>query len=1676
VAGKHLSHIFLPPFSCQLVAVCLVSYTVLVVPKIVNSFTESATNGSGPVLSERQLEFGWRPCRPVFAAGQPLQAGDEADFYKGNYAPDGDYILSGGLIKDLPPPIEVPVHYEAPGFDGSRLSKVPAPGVHPRVIISPLDIQRFKQMHAMGDKAPRIFRLQMEQMRRDREWQIPAQHNYSGSPWGEDSKIAGWALYALITDDQVLGRQAAEATVRHARYVEPWAEIVNSAPKTAPIKDVAYDFVRMGLFFGSVDYKTAYYQGGRQRVETLYHEHGVTLGANSPAPGCLTLGWEYDYAYNFMTDEERNIVRRVISKITYGKYTTGMALPGQMFINNHMSGSANQICLALAIEGEEGYDPRIAKMAEWSLTNKLSYDLSSDGITYENTKGFIPMLPVLAIARRQGADHPQNLLKHSHLLARANSNVQHARKLYYRYFADSRRRPDSKPLDQIITGLDEERYWRASGGSGSGGHLEFWSTLKHFYPSDGLVDFVWNCKLPGSLSYYEGKPDDNWNGKIHDAWFQLKAINLLTAAHMTDYNKLDTLEQFEGIEKFWFDSERGMVSARNDWTQDSMLVHMENRTDQYYMGHESPQHGDFQVWADGIPWVNNGGAYLDCSFRNMVLVDGLAGVYAPVSGDWMTASNTPQAATSVAEMTTAYQWRKSMNGLRHLDHPGLEQMPSQMGRFASDAYTLNRFTELPYLPKIREHYDGFAHLDYGPWHGETRGPERYIKWNDPMDHVFRTIHFARGVKPYLLVMDDLRKADDEDHQFDWRMMITGDAVVYDSNPAVQGRHLEKNTEGVVGTDLLFCMADDNYRRGQGNAWGLRYVQMQPNPEKGDPMLLVRVLWRNSNFPYPVPNVQRSFSWNMVSVPAFGKSPEYRVMVFPHRYGDKLPVTEWSDDRSRLTVKVGGNIDVYDFDQTDRQRTVFSMSRNGRKLTDSAARPPKPILVERTKFTIDRNRPDWRPPRLLHEPIQVRFAPCKPGAQIHYSLDGSDPGPDSPTYNGHIPVDRTCTLKARTCQADWRFGKNNWSETATFEFKKQSPVVPASASESASGLLVQGYEIKTTLFDKKGFFQGSKNSLPDIAVHKPLVTTSVPGFDIPVMESREPRKRMMKAFYQFQGYFDATETGVYSFEVESCGPVDLNVAGQSIILVNQQYGLSYKRRYGEMALAKGRHKLNLVVCDPVFWKGDMEEPYAIGVSVMAPSSDAYTPIDPAQLSRFCSLTSPSLREGRGASPSEPTRGGLNHEVEVNRSAAPPRSLVPRLRPSLREGEMRKTRHLHPAVEVDVVPGLIERKYDRIDFLTTDAAVNPNDKSEAKLIPVDGFPPAYFDVKTAEPYSTAIVDLMSANNSPRKLVEYQGYIRTARDGVYEFKLKQGRENAARLLIDGHVVVRQQVDAPKTDGFIRLAGGLHRFKLQLAMGKALVSVKHADDDVFQTVGPSALARSVAFKLPESEQTDRMAIPTNGLIAHLTCESIDDGKTPVLSGKGAVAIVEGGEVIEDGVRGKALGMYGPAARIILRGLRQREDECTISTWVKFKDRTQDIGIWSRIDNTWPEHMSFRLRGNRLCAEWQRGIGIADTRVDNMVVEPGKWLHIAATFGKENAVYFNGELVDSAHAKNFSKRRANGFVDNGQAMTCRNQPTAVDEYRIYDRALSPAEIKAIYESEFGEAKDGSVSKTLPPA
>ncbi|WP_161496082.1 chitobiase/beta-hexosaminidase C-terminal domain-containing protein [Zobellia sp. OII3] len=1657
----------------------------------------------------------------------------EQDFYKGSHGPDADYILEGGLIKDLPPMPKVDFDFKGEGFDSEKLSEVPEPGVHPRVIMSPSDVERMKKMVAMGDQAPKFFKLQLEDLRKNVQWEVPENFEYYANPFGADGNIAKWALLALLTDDQDLGRRAAEATVAHALYLEPRIDILNHEETAESFKDVSYDFVRTDLKFGPYTYAQAYYSGGRKRVEELKEKYGMEYFFSNTPGGYFTLGWEYDYGYNFMTKEERTIVRRVIAKATYGKYDTGMAIPGQMYINNHMSCQANWIPLALAIEGEKGYDERILPIATWSLQNKLNYDLSSSGTTYENTKGFIPMLAVWAAGRRGN----RNLLKHSHLLARAESEALNARKIYNRYVHRPRQRPNAPGLEDIRTGFDEPRFWRTSPGSGTGGHLEFWHIMKYFYPKDTRVDFVYNIKNSiFNADMFEGKKGEDYSGKLHKSWFQLPGITLITASEITSYEQKEELDQFEDMPRFWYDGERGMVTMGNGWQQDDMLVHMENRVDQYYAGHETPQHGDFQIWSHGIPWSPNVGAYRDASYRALVTVDGLAGVYQPVSGDSMTATNTAEAASSVVEMTTAYGWRK-YEKLMELDHPALAQVNHIMGRFKESAYKLDRFSELPFQPRIKEHYDGFGHLDYGPWHGETRGVERYGKWANDMDHVFRTMHFARGKKPYLLVIDDLKK-DDKAHQYDWRMPLIGDSYVYEVNPAAQNRHLELNTKGVIGTDIIMAMADNNVNRGRAATWEASYPVMKPNPKKGDPMLLVRVLWRNSNFPFPLPNVQKAWGYNMLSIPANAVDPEYKVMLFPFRFGDKLPTTVWSDDLTQLTVNVGGNTDIYTFGRTDKERTVYAMERNGKNVMNSKATPSKPILIEKGQWTIDHNNPGYRPARLFIGKEMVSFEPSQLGSVVYYTTDGTEPGPTSKVYDGPIKIDKSCLLKARTYQDSWEFGEK-WSPVSEFAFQKASPLKASGQVQSVQGLSAKVYELKTTIYDKKGFFQGDKISLPEVEDHKPILTSTSSNFTVPFAEPRQSSTLMTKSFYLFEGYFEAKEDGVYRFEVSSNGPIDFSMGTASVLRVDKQYGLSYKSRYGEVALAKGKHKFRLLVCDPMFWKGDIEEAYKIKVGVKRPGEKQYTPVQDQELTtkapfvlrgnethvdqvRLKLLTDHSkLKYAYTLDGSDPLVAKARELQEIVVTEPGLHSLhVAAFKNGSRLGEIIGKRiHVlkaHPAVEVASVQGIRIQKYDRIDLLGGN-----ND------IPENGLAPSYFEVKGSKPYEDRFVTALSANDTPRKLMVYTGLFEVVADGVYEFMMPNGKDNSVQLVIDGETVLHRRVHAPALPGSIYLKKGKHRIQIKVALGKAEISVKYPNDNAVQDFPVSAItvpltptfkiageelsnnaieifedtqlslaAPDKAYKiryslndgkiqsykrpLKVSKSTvvkaglfknktligefrevhlERNEIPEKGLVAYLASEEITNGLTPVNGGGNVSAVVEGG-VIVPGKIGNGIGLFKKISQLVVDEMHTHEDAATVSMWINFKDKSNVMFVTGL--PYFYEEYTLENRGSALQADYARGIGLIKKELNEADMAPGKWFHVAATYGEEIRLYFNGQMINSVQVQNKSARRGSGRASKINLMVNRSGAAnaTMDECRIYDRVLTAKEIETIYNAE----------------
>ncbi|MCP4644358.1 MAG: hypothetical protein GY851_28200, partial [bacterium] len=199
----------------------------------------------------------------------------------------------------------------------------------------------------------------------------------------------------------------------------------------------------------------------------------------------------------------------------------------------------------------------------------------------------------------------------------------------------------------------------------------------------------------------------------------------------------------------------------------------------------------------GVLWSPYSGPYMDCYFRNMVLIDGRAGVYQPVAGRMVGVYDSPAATTFVSDATDAYNWRK-IEKLFELDHAMLGSASIFAEWEKDNPFKLDRNTEMPFHPHMREFYEGFAHLDWGPWHGETRGPERYQWWNT-VRRVYRTMHVARGKAPYVLIVDDVQE-DDKPHQYDWCFNLTGDAVLYKANSKAKNRHLTILTGDAIGTD------------------------------------------------------------------------------------------------------------------------------------------------------------------------------------------------------------------------------------------------------------------------------------------------------------------------------------------------------------------------------------------------------------------------------------------------------------------------------------------------------------------------------------------------------------------------------------------------------------------------------------------------------------------------------------------------------------------------------------------------------------------------------------------------------------------------------------------------------------------------------------------------------------
>jgi hypothetical protein len=1398
--------------------------------------------------------------------------------------------------------------YVTEGFDVARLGKLPPRGQHPRLYIVPDDLARIRENVARGEKAPLMFRvhwhLLMSQGGIGDDGKVKKVAEFGRVGYDMTNNFHRQALYAQITNDDELGRKLAARLAEAAREDHKVLDLFDTRPERDNVWVVT---------------DTRWMEDGHK-----WKGRGQWYWVAYPEA--------YDLAWRWLTEEERAVVRGVMARLQADRYTHFMELPANKHLINHASMGMWWVACPLAIEGEEGWNEANYRFAREKLDEVLDWYISPAGEMYENVKGFLPWPVFLAIARRENGrilQHP-HVAAHMHRIFMSAKNVNHAHASWTRPPVRGKS-PRAKKFWDVRN--PDSRVWnvRVSGHPGS-----LIATMTWLYPRRPDFDFVYKAfNMQMNYPFTLDKEVRTWNRPVEFPAIQLAfATDGLTGEDRKpiDWNsrEVDFTDQLS-----LFDPERGISQMRSSWDRDALQLRLECRSDFYTGGHESPEYGNFLFASDGVLWAPYQRAYQPVVHRNMVSVDGKAGGYPPVAGRFVSLDDAGVAAAAVCDYREALQYTQHSRQELIL-HPKLN-VPFHHWMRGGYGWHFSRDYQASFQPQMRWFHEYFSSCDFGHWDGQNTMNSWFKRILPPAEKAWRTLQMARGDHPYLLVIDDI-KLDEQKHAFRWNLNLNNDVTLIDQ----RGEN-----------DLIFGRLDID--GGRNNGW--RY-----QPKKGEPLLLVRVLNRNTDDEHPHSNFENADGWPCAVIPAHTTSPDYRVLVYPYRHQvDPTPITEWSEDRSRLTVILGDTRDEYVFAEGQGGRTLFTMARDGKLVQTVGGRPDVPVFQGlppvHPPSRYPRKGPELGPPPQQLDPpptprlvfvdeATVRFASPGPGQEIRYTLGGSDPTPASTLYTGPFQLTKTVTVKARSFNRRWLFGPESGSAVRQAEFVKAAPAPAQAAPADGNGLLCRVYEIFTVNWDETGHYNPELNLLPDLDRYKPILTVATPGFELPPVTPQKPIEWNYKGFYRFNGAIDVPETAAHTFSVHSCGPVRLTVAGRTIIEETGQYHQNLIDRHGRIALAKGLHAVELIVTDPVFWKIGREGPMPFEVRAGGePLPDAWCRADAEQLRRHAD------------NPFAPTAESLPVLAAVKAPAA-------------------RLKH-----------GLVRSTFNRV------AMVPPSD---GWLFSNKAGPKGLLDVQDETPLETVLVDgLIEGSDYDGQLYEYSGFYRAPYDGVYEFQLDAQGNN--QLRIDGTIVVQNNVPmtrGDRPDGRVRLQAGLHALSLRFGRSAGLVRVKTPADASPQPLGFADLFRPADARA--------LADPNRFLVWDFPLTALAKPEGTAKGPLGAFTYeVRGGKVVKDERFGHVLELAGDVTGILLRDYPCVQRGATIAFWARTEGKNARHGLL----NLSGEGAQSYIHGNHIRCGYSRFYG-SDAGYRGADISPGAWFHCAVTFGDSVRVYINGKLV----------------------------------------------------------------------
>jgi hypothetical protein len=434
-----------------------------------------------------------------------------------------------------------------------------------------------------------------------------------------------------------------------------------------------------------------------------------------------SLGFGYDFAYNYMDEEQRTAIRQVIAGAIAGKKPHGADSPPEGCTYNWMPHAMALPLLALAIEGEEGYDANTYTESVKVMRNFLVYGIYPDGVPTEGMHyfnfGMNPGSPGLVAMARRG----DNLLGSPHYNRLKNWYIHSMEPFGYAFSMHG-----DTPND-------------------TGGLLGNYVLMKKVFPGDPVIDFVWRNRLHDDYSGLTYRGDFLFAALFGEDWKGGSAGERQPVADQWGVDNADN-DTDNGADKPWdaaaleqpltlFSPYRGLMITRDSWKRDSLVMHFECRRDAIGPGHNHANQNDFTLSALGRKWAIDRGFHIaETKHHSGILIDGKGQGFFPAPGIIINQLDTPPATLVTGDAKLAYDHR--------LTFPGRVGNPeNKMFQWRTPDFS-----------------DAAAAVD------------------NPVRHAFRTAMLVRGDYPYVLICDDIQK-DSREHVYEWLMQVESDLVL-----------------------------------------------------------------------------------------------------------------------------------------------------------------------------------------------------------------------------------------------------------------------------------------------------------------------------------------------------------------------------------------------------------------------------------------------------------------------------------------------------------------------------------------------------------------------------------------------------------------------------------------------------------------------------------------------------------------------------------------------------------------------------------------------------------------------------------------------------------------------------------------------------------------------------------